>query len=90
MCWALTRQPKGPVDRLHDLVLPCSLGDVTVKIIAEYLQKAHEFERFAATEKDAARKADLLSQAEAYRKLAVKRAKDQGLTIPPELRSQQR
>jgi hypothetical protein len=55
-----------------------------MKMIAEYLQKAHEFERFAASEKDAKRKADLLLQAEAYRKLAAKRAKDQGLTIPPE------
>jgi hypothetical protein len=55
-------------------------------MIAEYLQKAHEFERFAASEKDPKRKAELLSQAEAYRKLAVKRAKDQGLTIPPEPR----
>ena len=54
-------------------------------MIAEFLQKAHEFERFAATEMDAERKAALLAQAEAYRKLAAKRAKDQGLTIPPEL-----
>ena len=56
-------------------------------MIAEYLQKAHEFELFAASEKDAKRKTELLSQAEAYRKLAVKRAKDQGLTIPPEPKS---
>ena len=43
-------------------------------MVAEYLQKAHEFERFAASEDDAKRKVDLLSQAEAYRKLAAKRA----------------
>ncbi len=29
----------------------------------EYLEKAHEFERFATSETDAKRKADLLSQA---------------------------
>ena len=45
-----------------------------MKMVAEYLQKAHEFERFAASEDDAKRKVDLLSQAEAYRKLAAKRA----------------
>ena len=54
-----------------------------MKMIAEYLQKAHEFERFAASENDPKRKAELLSQAEAYQKLAIKRAKDQGLTVPP-------
>jgi hypothetical protein len=58
-----------------------------MKMIAEYLQKAQEFERFAASENDATRKADLLAQAEAYRKLATKRAKDQGLTISPETKS---
>ena len=57
---------------------------------SEYLQKAHECERFAATEADPKRKADLQAQAEAYRKLAAKRAKDQGLTLPPELKSQLR
>ena len=61
-----------------------------MKMVAEYLQKAHEFERFAASEKDAARKADLQAQADAYRKLAAKRAKDQGLTLPPDLQSQLR
>jgi hypothetical protein len=32
------------------LMLPSPLGDVPMKMIAEYLQKAHEFERFAASE----------------------------------------
>lgn len=56
---------------------------LTVKMVAEYLEKAHEFERFAATEQDADRRAELLVQAEAYRKLAAKRAKEQGLPFPP-------
>ena len=55
-----------------------------MKMIAEYLQKAHEFERFAASQEDAKRKAEPMSQAEAYRNLAAKRTKDQGLTIAPE------
>jgi hypothetical protein len=62
-------------------------GDAFMKMIAEYLQKAQEFERFAASEKDAKRKVDLLSQAEAYRNLAAKRAKDRGLSIPSDLKS---
>jgi hypothetical protein len=53
-----------------------------MKMVAEYLQKAHEFRRFAETEQDAKRKADLLAQAEAYEKLAVKRAKEHGLPSP--------
>lgn len=61
-----------------------------MKMVAEYLQKAHEFERFAGSEKDLRRKADLQAQAEAYRKLAAKRAKDQGLDLPAELKSQLR
>ncbi len=59
----------------------------TMKMVAEYLQKAQEFERFAASETNATRKAEFLSQADAYRKLAVKRAKDQGLSLPPGLKS---
>lgn len=54
-------------------------------MIAEYLETAHEFERLAASEQDAERKAGLLAQADAYRKLAVKRAMDQGL-VPPEVK----
>ena len=53
-----------------------------MKMVAEYLEKAHEFERFAEFEPDAKIKAELLVQAEAYRELAAKRAKDQGLPFP--------
>ncbi len=49
-----------------------------MKMVAEYLEKAQEFERFAASETDLRRKADLQAQATAYRKLAEKRAKDHG------------
>ncbi len=54
-----------------------------MKMVAEYLEKAHEFERFAASEQDANLKAELLVQAEAYRKLAADRAKNKGLPFPP-------
>lgn len=59
-----------------------------MKMVAEYLQKAQEFERFAASETDPKRKADLEAQAAAYRKLAEKRAKDQGLPFPSKSTSQ--
>jgi hypothetical protein len=52
------------------------------KFTSSYLQKAHEFEGFAASETDANRKADLLAQAAAYRKLAERRARDHGLPFP--------
>jgi hypothetical protein len=58
-----------------------------MKMVAEYLQKAHEFERFAASEIDPERKADLQAQAVAYRKLAEKRAKEQRLPFPPEIKA---
>ena len=45
-----------------------------MKMIAEYLENALNFERLAAAEKDPELKASLLKQAEAYRKLAADRA----------------
>lgn len=56
-------------------------------MIAEFLEKAQEFERFAASEQDAQRKTELLAQAAAYRKLAEKRAKEQGLALPANSKS---
>jgi hypothetical protein len=53
-----------------------------MKMLAEYLEKAVEFETMAAQEKDAKLKAALEKQAEVYRKLAEKRAKDYGLKPP--------
>ena len=53
-----------------------------MKLIAEYLERAHQFERMAAAEKDSKLKADLEKQALDYRKLAEKRAKQTGLSLP--------
>jgi hypothetical protein len=50
-----------------------------MKMLADYLEKAIEFETMAAHERDAKLKADLEKQAVAYRKLAEERAKDDGL-----------
>jgi len=55
----------------------------TVKMIAEYLEHALQFERMAADEKNPELKAQLERQAAAYRKLAAKRAKKLGLQPPP-------
>ena len=57
-----------------------------MKMLAEYLEKAIAFERMAADEKDAKLKADLEKQAAAYRKLAVQRAKQYKLDLPPQVR----
>jgi hypothetical protein len=56
---------------------------LAVKMIAEYLEHALQFERMAAEEKDAGLKADLEKQAKAYRKLAGERASKLGLPSPP-------
>ena len=55
-----------------------------MKMLAEYFEKAITFERMAADEKDATLKADLEKQAAAYRKLAVQRAKQYKLDLPPQ------
>jgi len=55
-----------------------------MKMLAEYLEKAITFERMAVDEKDAKLKADLEKQAVAYRKLAVQRAKQYKLDLPPQ------
>lgn len=53
-----------------------------MKTLTEYLERAVEFERLAASEKDETFKAELLKQAAAYRKLAAKRAEEYGLPMP--------
>ena len=45
-----------------------------MKMVAEYLEKAIQFEQMAEREKDEKLKADLLKQAKSYRKLAAERA----------------
>ena len=52
-----------------------------MKMIAEYLEHALQFERMAADESDPALKESLAQQAAAYRKLAAERAAR--LKLPP-------
>jgi len=54
-----------------------------VKLLADYLERARQFERLAADEKDAAAKKQLRDQAEAYYKLAEKHAKAINVPLPP-------
>jgi hypothetical protein len=54
-----------------------------VKLVAEYLEHALQFERLAAAEENQSLKADLEKQAAAYRKLAAERALRGPLTPPP-------
>lgn len=58
-----------------------------MKLIAEYLERAHQFERMAAAEPDSRLRADFEKQAEAYHKLAEKRAKETGLPLPTDERN---
>jgi len=53
-----------------------------MKMVAEYLEHAHRFERMAAAESDPKLKAQLTEQAETYYKLAAKRAGSQGTITP--------
>ena len=52
------------------------------KLVAEYLERAHQFERMAAAESNPAVKAEFEKQAAAYQKLAAKRAKEMGMQLP--------
>jgi hypothetical protein len=56
---------------------------LAVKMLAEYLDHALEFERMAAREQNPETKAQLEKQAQAYRKLAIRRARELGME-PPE------
>ena len=53
-----------------------------MKMLTEYLERAVEFEKLAASEQNETFKAVLLKQAAAYRKLAAKRAEEYGLPAP--------
>lgn len=52
-------------------------------MLAEYLEHALEFERMAAREQNPDTRAQLEKQAQAYRKLAISRARALGME-PPE------
>jgi hypothetical protein len=54
---------------------------VNVKLVAEYLEQVIHFERMAAEATDPKLKESLKQQANAYRKLAEKRASE--LKLPP-------
>jgi hypothetical protein len=54
-----------------------------MKLVSEYLERAAQFQRMAASEKNVTTQAQMLEQAEAYYKLAVKRAQDLGQPVPP-------
>lgn len=49
-------------------------GGVAVKLVAEYSERAHQFERMAAAETDPKLKVEFERQAKAYQNLSVKRA----------------
>jgi hypothetical protein len=53
-----------------------------MKILLEYLDRALQLEKMAATEPNGAFKEQLLKQASAYRELAAKRAEEHGLPPP--------
>jgi hypothetical protein len=55
-----------------------------MKMIAEYLEHAIQFERMAAEETDPALKETLATQALAYRKLAAERAERLSLARTPQ------
>jgi hypothetical protein len=61
-----------------------SLGLGTVKMIAEYLEHALQFEKMAAEATDPQLKESLGKQAVAYRKLATERAERLNLPPPPQ------
>ena len=60
-----------------------------MKLLTEYLERAVTLERLAEGEQDERFKAQLLTQAAAYRRLAAKRAQEYGLPAPsaPETRT---
>src|SRR5262249_8009769 len=73
----------------HSAPITAAAGDspgdtATVKMIAEYLEHALQFERMAQDETDPELKEARVGQAKAYRKLAAERATRLGLPQPPE------
>ena len=53
-----------------------------MKLLTEYLDRAVNLERLAASEADSAFRTQLLNQVAAYRKLAARRAEQYGLPAP--------
>lgn len=61
--------------------MAAATGIGIVKLVAEYLADALQFEQLAANENDEDLKLSLLQQSMAYRKLAEKRAKELGKSV---------
>jgi hypothetical protein len=68
--------------RLSGTCSPDKIPMAPMKMLTEYLERAVEFEKLAASEQSGTFKAELLKQAAAYRKLAAKRAEEYGLPAP--------
>jgi hypothetical protein len=76
---------EGARKAAHGITVPAQvwrLRSRVLKMLAEYLERALNFERMAADETNAAIKAVFEKQAAAYRKLAAERSKKLGLDDP--------
>ncbi|QOZ73909.1 hypothetical protein WN72_44615 [Bradyrhizobium arachidis] len=60
----------------------CASRESAEKLLLQYLERAFQLEKLAATEADENFKAQLRTQSQAYRKMAAKRARDYGLPAP--------
>jgi len=56
---------------------------IPMKLVSEYLERCQQFAQLAAAEKDTAAKRQLEEQADAYYKLAARRARELNQPIPP-------
>jgi hypothetical protein len=61
-----------------------------MKLVTEYLAEAAKFERMAEDAISDDARVAFKNQAEAYRKLAIKRAQESGLPLGDSLREEQR
>jgi hypothetical protein len=82
LCWAFIGNNRQCCFKATTISKPA--GIITeMKLLTEYhLERAVSLERLAANEQESQFKRELLHQAEAYRKLAAKRAADYGLPPP--------
>jgi hypothetical protein len=54
-----------------------------MRAMVEYLERAQQFEHMAESADDPGLRDQFIEQAEAYRKLAQKRARELGIQFPP-------
>ena len=81
-------EPKVAAGRSNGGLLDGDLfRETRMKMVAEYLEKALDFERLAAQEENTELKASFLAQARAYRQLADERATLTDAPIPPSAKS---